>query len=606
MDLTVSFTRRDLTTRLPPGDVTFTVQTISMDCLGGPKTAFIRADGTLDALNNLYNILRGAVEIYDPKGVNVWWGCAWKLIVYNGKAKYTWTLDRLANSINIMFLLQTINQIYSGAGTQQTTGFSSDSGSVAEWGTKQIILRGDNGSLAAAQARRAYELENWKEPQLNIEPNDSGNAETYAVIEARGWWETLAWQFYENSSGNEAGFEQNSVITSEAEQMLGFGRPAMSETQFIATDKITTFGGSFGSLPINTNDENSRYFFVQGTASNNKTWTATSMPDGPGVSVIVTPTNVVDETPASASVIYVGTRIWQTFELETNNPFSAAAIDIRIRKGDSGIGNILIELYSVAAGLPNVLLATGTLTDDDVSTTLEWATAVLNTQVALVFGTTYGILIRKSAGEFDSSDRIFVGVDTALSYPRGSLQLYTDATNGWKTRPTNADLIFKVSGVVETTTQITNILGSVGEFVSTSDIDNTSGLLTVPYRDGTQTALEVIEALLKYGSSNNRRMLAKVRPDRTLTVYEQPARGGVADFLVDSDLVITQRNGVPIDPASLPCAQWANLKPLEMSPVTNKFVFVEEVEFDPKRELLKLRKVQNFVKPFDVTAISEL
>ena len=108
--------------------------------------------------------------------------------------------------------------------------------------------------------------------------------------------------------------------------------------------------------------------------------------------------------------------------------------------------------------------------------------------------------------------------------------------------------------MVETTTQITNILGSVGEFVPTSDIEDTSGLLTVPYRDGSETALSVIEALLKYGSSNNRRMLAKVRSDRALTVYEQPVRGGVADFLIDSDLVVTQRNGVKIDPASLPVA----------------------------------------------------
>lgn len=598
MDCTVSFTRRDLTTRFVPGDVAFSVQPFSMDVLGGPKVASIRADGPLDALNNLYNILRGKVEIYDPKGIVIWWGCAWKLSVYNGKLKYVWSLDGLANSINIMFLLQTINQIYSGAGTQELTGFASDAASIAEWGTKQLILRGDNGSLSAAQSRRTYELENWKEPQLNIEPNDSGNTDTYALIEVRGWWETLAWRFYENSTGNIAGFEQNSVLTNIAEQQLGYG-VALTDVRFYAADdKLDSLSAQ---LPLATGS----YFFVQNTVSNNKTWTVTSTPGGSGINALVTPTNVTDEARGSATIIYVGTYIWQTIALETDNPFYAVAIDIRIRKGAVGVGDVLIELCSVSGGLPNVVLATGTLTDDDIPTSTDWVTAVLNTPVLLSFGTTYGIRIRKSAADFNA-EYIFVDVDTSLAYTRGSLQLYTDATNGWKNRPTNADLIFKISGIVETTTQITNVLGSVGEFVATSDVDNTSGLLTVPYRDGTQTALEVIEALLKFGSSNSRKMFAKVRPDRVLTVYEQPARGGVADFLIDSDLIVTQRNGVKIDPASLPVGQWANLKPLEMSPITNKFVFLEAVEFDPRRELLKLIRVQNFARPFDLTEISEL
>lgn len=599
MDCTVSFTRKDLTTRIVPGDVEFTVQPFTMDALGGPKVATIRADGPLDALNNLYNILRGAVEIYDPKGVLLWWGCTWKLTVYNGKLKYVWSLDGLANSINIMFLLQTINQTYSGAGTQALTGFASNAASIAEWGTKQLILRGDNGSLSAAQSRRTYELENWQEPQLNIEPNESGNTETsYATLEARGWWETLDWRFYTNDTGNIAGFEQNAVLTSEVEQVLGFG-VNLTGISFVggATDKI--YGPGTLPLAIGT------YFFVEDTASNNLIWTVTSTPDGPGASAVVTPGTVTDEASGTARFIYVGTLIWETFTLETNNPFYAAQVDIRLRKAGA-TDNVLVKLYSVSGGLPDTLLATGTILNDDIPTSLDWVTAVFNTQVPLVFGTTYGLRIERSTAGGFAGTGLYVGVDTGLNYTRGSLQLYTNATHGWKTRPTNADLIFKLSGIVETTTQITNILASVGEFVPTTDIDNTSGLLTLPYRDGTQTALEVIESLLKYGSSNSRKMFAKVRPDRVLTIYEQPAHGGVADFLIDSDLVITQRNGVKIDPASLPCAQWANIKPLELAPITNKFVFIEAVEFDPNRELLKLIRVQNFTRSFDLTAISEL
>lgn len=193
MDFDISFIRRDLTTRVSPVSLglSLTLLKMSANVDGGPKKATIRADGNLDALQNLYTLMRGGVEIYGHGSVPLWWGCVWKITIHNGGMQYSWTLDDFANSISIIYLLQTINQQFSGAGTRAETAFATDTNSISEYGTKQLKLRGSNGSATAANSRRTFEIENRKEPQINIQPNDTSSQEPYAVIEVRGWWETI-------------------------------------------------------------------------------------------------------------------------------------------------------------------------------------------------------------------------------------------------------------------------------------------------------------------------------------------------------------------------------------------------------------------------------
>jgi len=114
-NLSVTVTDRTLTRRLTLDDVRLEVQSYSFSVEGGPKQCRIRAYGSEAALRNLFTALRGEVQILDGSADPVWWGCLWSVTIFNGVMKYGRTLDGMANKINIIYLLQSINQSYSGS-----------------------------------------------------------------------------------------------------------------------------------------------------------------------------------------------------------------------------------------------------------------------------------------------------------------------------------------------------------------------------------------------------------------------------------------------------------------------------------------------------------
>lgn len=595
---TVEIRDRTFARTVKTGGVKFTVESISREADGGSKMARVRADGSLEALNKLLLHLRTELVVRDAMSVETWFGCLWQVEIYKGKIKYGLTLDGFANSINVVYTQQTINQQFSGAGSAAETGFSSDTASITDYGTFEKRIRSGNLSSTAAQAERAKELANRAKPQsIGITATTGGDA-VYAVITAWGWKKTLGVRFYENDTGNAAGFESNSVLTSEAAQELGQGENFTS-IQFIANSEILATGADSGRLNIAT----SSYFFVSDTVSNNKTWTVTSTPAGPGSNALVTPTNVANEAAGTANIIQVGTKIWQTFELSTDNPFYAAAVDIRSHRGNA-TDDLVISIYSVSGGLPDSLLATGTITNAELpANSLGWVTAVLSSTTLISFGTIYGILIERSSGSFTSGTAFGIGVDTALSYTRGSMQLYTDATNGWKSRPVNADLIFKVSGLVETTTQIDTVVSSVGEFFSDVQIDNASGLRTLPYRDGTETAEQVVRQLQAAGTSNNKRLLSKVDRvgnGRVLVLFEEPSSTSAAAFRLRDDGLLYTLGGELIPPHTLPCGQWATVDDLVLAQAPSNQVFIDEVEWSPQRGTFRIVRTRDRASEFEI------
>lgn len=125
-------------------------------------------------------------------------------------------------------------------------------------------------------------------------------------------------------------------------------------------------------------------------------------------------------------------------------------------------------------------------------------------------------------------------------------------TLGWKYY-TQAD-----TGAVENTTQITDMVTSCGQFLNGVVIENTSGLTSVPTRDGTGTALNYIIELLNAGSSNARPMLAYVDSRRYLHVYERPAER--TDFIMRDDGKLETVLGKLVEPENCLAAIWVKLK----------------------------------------------
>lgn len=118
-----------------------------------------------------------------------------------------------------------------------------------------------------------------------------------------------------------------------------------------------------------------------------------------------------------------------------------------------------------------------------------------------------------------------------------------------------------VSGTssVATTTQITNLESTYGEFITGVDIEAASGISSSEYRDGDTTVWEEILALLDSGGANSRRLLCAVDVDRRLKVWEEPASSEVKYFM-DSHGDLYGVGNVLVDEFRPPVGKWLRLR----------------------------------------------
>jgi len=139
--------------------------------------------------------------------------------------------------------------------------------------------------------------------------------------------------------------------------------------------------------------------------------------------------------------------------------------------------------------------------------------------------------------------------------------------------------------VVETTTQVAEIVTSLGEFIEGMLIEDASGVSAIEYRDGDTNAQAEIVALLERGTSNGRRVLAEVTRERYLRLYEEPASGS-SDYLLLADGSLHDAYDNPLPPGACVAGVWARLKDILPASIDTTrladpaLVFIEESEWD--------------------------
>ena len=111
---------------------------------------------------------------------------------------------------------------------------------------------------------------------------------------------------------------------------------------------------------------------------------------------------------------------------------------------------------------------------------------------------------------------------------------------------------------VENTTQISAIITACGQFIAGTIIETTSGLTTVPTRDGTNTGLAYITELLSAGTSNARPLLAYVDKNRYIHVYERIAE--TTEYIMRDDGQLETLLGKLVEPESCIHAAWVRVK----------------------------------------------
>lgn len=135
------------------------------------------------------------------------------------------------------------------------------------------------------------------------------------------------------------------------------------------------------------------------------------------------------------------TKLEMSFSLAGNMTLTELAI--RIQTNGAPADDVLLKLYSDAAGVPNTLLATATISTGTITGTLAWVTETLDTPYAGIAATTYHLEISRS-GANDAVNYYTVSVDEGLGYAGGQLKIWNGSA--WVARSPNADLAFQVLG----------------------------------------------------------------------------------------------------------------------------------------------------------------
>ncbi len=201
MAFTIQFTQRDLATPAPAPELNLTVERLEWRAVGGPWQARLRASGaSVERLWQLAERLRCGVRVTDERGP-AWWGYIGAVEIHAGRHLARVDLAGMWNRIRVGYQDDSPGQT---GGAEHYTDWIGDAESIRTWGTKEINLHLGPAARADADAYAAGCLAKWKAPAvtLDVEPGAAGaSVPAYAILEGRGWWETLNWQYYFQERG---------------------------------------------------------------------------------------------------------------------------------------------------------------------------------------------------------------------------------------------------------------------------------------------------------------------------------------------------------------------------------------------------------------------
>lgn len=554
-----------------PAVIKMQPQRFSASARGGFDIAELQCTGPKDMLFQTLLWLNYGIAIRNPDSNQVWSGHIEEALVTLGGQTVGLSLKRMVNRVQVSYTTLAPD----GTDQEFTTDWAEDTDSISRYGQREARVTLADASQAQAEARRDAMLEARRKPLKVITSDESASA--YVTVQCIGKWHTLAYRYYANDEGLEE------YTTGGAEQVLGVGVTSdeigfdednewifnvaglQAGDQFVVSGSASNNGVksvrsvheqdtltysadtiAFAAPDDITDSANGFGDFLDGdviqildTASNDGVYELGAASAG-ALEVTNTVTNesagstftfqrrsyiralggVVDEVAgATVTITAYGVRIAQKFTQEVDADWTVAKIAIRIKRVGAPGDNVKVALHSDSSGDPGTELDSATVTGIDIGTEMDWVEFELNNTDTISFGTDYWIVVSRS-GSNSITDYYAVDVDEDLGYTLGNLKLYTGSA--WVARATDADMPFRVLGAIETTQQISNIVGEA-DFVDEPDIVDASGIESNQFRDGELDAQAEIERLLDSGTDNGRRLIATMSPEGHLRVREQPS-----------------------------------------------------------------------------------
>lgn len=592
-----------------PANATLTVTGYDAEAVGGPKSAEMTMVGPQSALWQATRWLGHRVTIIADNGQRVWYGMLHEVVIATGSIEVGLSLANMYNRIAVAYTYEPPG----GAVERATTDWAENSESVLRYGYKELMYSMSDTNLTQAEAQRDTLLTAFGAPQPVLRIATGGTP--MATLRCIGLYDTLDWRYYSDSAGLEehaSGGQQQALGQGFTASTIGFtsdgrihdsgnrldellsdhnvqvtgsssnngahlitGRGSDGESytaatiSFDTTDDVLDSASGMGFLSqddiitITGSASNNGTMRVKSAAADHITVTQSISVESAGASVTVaqfgnvtTGTTFVNELPsASVTLVVHGQKVAQSFSLAADNTWTVNKIEINCKKVGAPADSMQVDLCSDSAGSPGSVLVSDTVVAADIGTDSDWIEFDMGNTQSISYGTTYWIVVSRT-GSNDIDDYYVVDVDEDLGYSRGSLKLYTGSA--WTTRYNDADMSFRILGAELTTTQVDRIYDSVGQFFSSIDVADSSGVYSNQYREGDKTAKAEIDDLLSGGTSTANRMLATVTPDGALKIYAQPA-AGESDIVLHSTGKVGWPSGGLITNGWLPVGRWIQL-----------------------------------------------
>jgi hypothetical protein len=167
-------------------------------------------------------------------------------------------------------------------------------------------------------------------------------------------------------------------------------------------------------------------------------------------------------------------------------------------------------------------------------------------------------LVARRSGAVDGTNYYVWRCDTGVGYTGGTMKLYTGSA--WSDRSPAADGRFSVAvnNQVLGETQISQLTTTYGQFITGQVFEITAGSTPAlpSYRDGDTDALSEVMALMRAGTTADRRILALVDRERRVIWSEEPASSVLA-YRVMRDGLIFDVSGAALPLSRPPYGGWA-------------------------------------------------
>lgn len=258
-------------------------------------------------------------------------------------------------------------------------------------------------------------------------------------------------------------------------------------------------------------------------------------------------------------------------------------VGLHLRKVGNPDDSVVVELRRASGEL----LSIGQIAACDLIPGQGWVELLLNGgPAAIVPGAGYELRLRRSGG-LDALNAYRVDHDLSANREDGSFDWW-DGSNWVDVQPP-ASLLFKLAGTEDSLAQVRRMLlaGAGGQFLSGVKAP-VGGVCAGLWRDGQSSAREEVERLLALGTSEGRRLLARVDEYRRAVIGQAPLPGE-QDYYLMSDGGVLDAFRRRLLPGECPVGVWAHGADIAvLAPGGKAGVWIERATWDEGKGRLEL------------------